>query len=217
MSVFENNARRYEAWFDRHHYAYMSELAAVRAGLPNDPGHSLEIGAGTGRFAVPLGITVGVEPSLAMGQIAESRGLHVVEGVAEALPFEGETFDSVLMVTTICFVDDPQKTLQEAFRVLKPGGRLVVGFVDRNSRLGGSYEDAREKSVFYRDARFFTVDEVISDMMRAGFGGFSIYQTIFKTLNEIENEEPVKEGYGEGSFVVVAAERVSKLGHKEQR
>ena len=60
----QSSQRRYEAWFTRNPAAYHSELLAVRALLPWQ-GLGLEIGAGTGRFAAPLGVTVGVDPSRA--------------------------------------------------------------------------------------------------------------------------------------------------------
>ena len=62
---FNAHHKRYEAWFTHHQAAYHSELLAVRALLPWQ-GLGLEIGVGTGRFAGPLGIKVGVDPSNAM-------------------------------------------------------------------------------------------------------------------------------------------------------
>jgi SAM-dependent methyltransferase len=83
---FEVHHRRYEAWFERHEAAYHSELLAVRALLPWR-GLGLEIGVGSGRFAGPLGVRVGVDPSAAMLRYANARGVLAARGVAEALPF----------------------------------------------------------------------------------------------------------------------------------
>jgi len=143
MNVFEVEAERYDRWFDSHRAAYESEVEAIRAALPVPHGHGLEIGVGTGRFATPFGIMEGVEPAAAMRRIAEARGIHAVEGVAETLPFDDETFDFALMVTTICFVSDPARSCCEAWRVLKPGGRFLVGLVDLDSFLGREYETRR--------------------------------------------------------------------------
>lgn len=201
---FEKFTGRYEAWFERHGYAYLSELEAVRKLLPKE-GNGAEIGVGTGRFAEPLGIKLGVEPSKAMAEIARRRGIEVIEGVAESLPFSDESLDYLLMVTTICFVDDPEKALREAYRVLKPGGALIIGFVDRNSPIGQEYERNKENSVFYREARFFSTDELLELLRKVGFRKFEIVQTLFHRLDEIKEVEPVKPGYGEGSFVVIKA------------
>ncbi len=104
-------------------------------------GYGMEIGVGTGRFAEPLGIKTGVEPSKRMREIAQRRGIQVLYGVAEELPFEDFRFDFVLMVTTVCFVDDIGKALLEAHRVLSDGGFLIIGFIDRNSIMGKIYLD----------------------------------------------------------------------------
>jgi ubiquinone/menaquinone biosynthesis C-methylase UbiE len=129
MAPFDANCERYDRWFEKHQAAYISELLALRALVPCE-GRGLEVGVGTGRFAAPLGIAVGVDPSNAMLTRAAQRRVEVVRGVAEALPFPDGSFDHVLIVTTICFVDSPEKMLAEARRVLRPGGKLVMGFVD---------------------------------------------------------------------------------------
>jgi hypothetical protein len=66
---FEKHKAKYEEWFEKNVFAYKSELQAVRYLLPKR-GTGVEIGIGTGRFAAPLGIRVGVEPSKAMREVA---------------------------------------------------------------------------------------------------------------------------------------------------
>lgn len=202
MSVFETEAARYDRWFDRHSAVYESELAAIRAALP--VGRGLEIGVGTGRFAAPFGIAEGVEPAANMRRIAETRGVHAVAGVAEALPFEDKTFDFALMVTTICFVSNPAQSCREAWRVVRPGGSFVMGLVDRDSFLGKEYEAKRHENPFYRTARFFSVREVQEVMTTAGFVDFRFRQTLFRHPDEIRGAEPVAAGHGQGGFAVVA-------------
>jgi SAM-dependent methyltransferase len=76
MQVFETSAQEYDAWFDRHRAVYESELLALKRVIAPG-GLGLEIGVGTGRFAAPLGIAVGVEPAAAMADMAWGRGIKV--------------------------------------------------------------------------------------------------------------------------------------------
>ena len=206
VEPFEKYTQRYEEWFEKHKYAYLSELNAIKSILPKF-GKGLEVGVGTGRFAAPLGIQYGIEPSEKMAEIARKRGIKVINGIAENLPFEDESFDLVLLVTTICFVDDVLKTLQEAYRVLKSDGYLIIGFIDKNSPLGEYYQKIKEKNPFYKEANFISTEELLKDLKKVGFKEFKIVQTIFHKLEDIKDIEPVKEGYGEGSFVVIRAKK----------
>lgn len=202
ISPFEKYAEQYEEWFVENRWVYEAELRAVKAMLPVG-GHGVEIGVGSGRFAEPLGIKIGVEPSKSMREIAQKRGIQVLDGVAEELPFDDAGFDFVLMVTTVCFVDNIRKALLEAHRVLSHGGFLIIGFVDRNSMVGQTYLDHQNENVFYKDATFFSVDELDELMDQAGFKDLTFKQTIFKTLSRTTRDEQVKPGHGEGSFVVI--------------
>ena len=206
VEPFEKYTQRYEEWFEKHKYAYLSELNAIKSILPKFK-KGLEVGVGTGRFAAPLGIQYGIEPSEKMAEIARKRGIKVINGIAENLPFDDESFDLVLLVTTICFVDDVLKTLQEAYRVLKPDGYLIIGFIDKNSPLGEYYQKIKEKNPFYKEANFISTEELLKDLKKVGFKEFKIVQTIFHKLEDIKDIEPVKEGYGEGSFVVIRAKK----------
>jgi len=203
---FERHMPRYDGWFERHREVYAAELRAVSYLLPKS-GTGVEIGAGTGRFAAPLGIGFGVDPSMEMMKVARTRGLRMTGGVAEALPLKCEVFDFALMVTTICFVGDVASSLSEAYRVIRPGGRFINGFVDRESRLGRIYEQHKEENVFYRIATFYSVDEVLSELHKSGFRDPAFVQTIFQSLDGVGDDEPLREGYGEGCFVVVGARK----------
>jgi ubiquinone/menaquinone biosynthesis C-methylase UbiE len=76
ISAFNQFAQEYDLWFDAHPYAYQSELEAIRRFVPNG-GTGVEVGVGTGRFSIPFGITIGVEPSESMASVARSRGIEV--------------------------------------------------------------------------------------------------------------------------------------------
>jgi len=204
IAPFEKHAQEYEKWFEVNSYAYESELRAVRSLLPRT-GRIVEVGVGSGRFAAPLGITLGVEPSAEMRRMALARGIEAMDGTAESLPFDDATLDALLMVTTVCFLDDVNAAFEEAHRVLKPAGSFVLGFVDRASHIGQLYERTKDANPFYSVATFYSFHEVIHHLKKAGFKSFHSVQTIFHDLEEITHAEPVTEGHGEGSFVVIKA------------
>jgi ubiquinone/menaquinone biosynthesis C-methylase UbiE len=210
IKPFEKYHKRYENWFRENKFAYESELLAVKKLLPAN-GEGIEIGVGSGRFAEPLGIRLGVEPSEEMRKIAEKRGIKVIDGVAEKLPFANDNFDFALMVTTICFLDDIESAFKEVYRILKLEGSFIIGFVDKDSSIGKLYQIQKMKNVFYRIANFYSVDEVVSCLKETGFENFAFVQTIFHNLTEIKEIEPTKKGYGQGSFVVIKAMKKGRV------
>ena len=204
---FDTYLDAYEAWFEKHRYVYLSELEAIRHFLPKD-GKGIEIGIGTGRFALPFGIIEGVEPSAKMRALAAQRGLTVHEGVAENLPLEDQSFDFALMVTTVCFVDDIVLSFRELRRILKPNGKFVIGMVDKDSPLGKEYEKIKSASQFYRIATFYSTNEIVGYLNEAGFGDIEIVQTIFGDLKSIHEIQPFKTGYGDGGFAAIRAKKL---------
>lgn len=203
---FEEHTDRYEGWFETYEDAYRSELDALERFVPSI-GRGIEIGVGSGRFAGPLGIEVGVDPAEAMLAYARERGVDVVTGVAESLPFRDDTFDNALIVTAICLVDDIPRTLAEAERILSPSGNLVIGYIDKQSPVGQVYQEKKSENPFYADAEFVSTDELVEALEKAGFTDFEFVQTVYHRLEEIDGPEPIEEGYGEGSFVGVNATR----------
>ncbi len=204
--VFEAYVEDYEQWYQEHKGVYESELAVLREQFQKLPENlrGIEVGLGTGRFAQPLGIKEGVEPSEAMANKALERGVEVIEGVAEQLPYGDMQFDFVLFVT-ICHLKDIRRALAEAQRVLKPGGAVIIGFLDKDQLVAKSYIEKRHRSTFYRNARFYTVVQLQKYLKDAGFRNLDFKQTLFGTLAAVQELQVSKSGYGEGSFVVVKA------------
>ncbi|MEA2012009.1 MAG: class I SAM-dependent methyltransferase [Verrucomicrobiota bacterium] len=198
---FDLYPERYELWFQKNHCVFQSEINAVKKIIP-DFRNGIEVGIGSGLFAVPLGIPKGVEPSLVMRQKAEKKGLCVIDSVAEDLPYLSESKDLVLMITTVCFLDDIVQAFAEVHRVLKKDGSFIIGFVDKNSPLGQKYLRNKEKSVFYKDATFYGTEELLGILKDTGFKTTEIVQTIFGELEKINTIQEVLSGFGKGSFVV---------------
>jgi len=204
MNIFNHNYKKYDLWYERNKFAYLSELEAVKKVLPKR-GEGLEIGVGTGRFAAPLGITAGVDPSKNMIKIAKKRGIDVRLGYGERLPFKNNTFDYITIIITICFVKDPRKVLEEARRVLKKNGKIIVGIIDKDGFLGKFYQ--KKKSIFYKKAIFFNIREITDLLKGVSFSNFSYYQTLYKFPAEIKSVQKPRKGFGQGGFVVISGEK----------
>ncbi|HZW61181.1 MAG TPA: class I SAM-dependent methyltransferase [Candidatus Babeliales bacterium] len=203
--AFDQLAERYDSWFDRHQAAFLSEIEAYKKVVPSS-GEGLEVGVGSGRFAAALGIKTGIEPSDKLGSLAKARGINVFKGVAESLPFPDHQFDFVLFGTVLCYLEHPLQALLEAKRVLKPNGTLIIGMLDKNSKLCQSYEARKNENPFYRNAHFYTVNDVLMLLHEIHFKEKEIYQTIFAPLEDIKQPEPVKSGHGEGGYVIISAQ-----------
>ncbi|MFO7967228.1 MAG: class I SAM-dependent methyltransferase [Archaeoglobaceae archaeon] len=203
MHVFDRFAGEYDQWFDHHRLVFESEVQALKMFLP-DSYIGLEVGVGSGRFASVFGLK-GIDPARSMVKIARSRGVEALMATAERIPFKDGSFDIVLMVTTLCFLYDPLQALKEVKRILKPGSRIVIGMVPGDSFLGKKY--SKSDSKFYRHADFYTVDQILSLLKELGFNNLKTCQTLFSDPKELESIEPVEEGYGEGSFVVIHGQK----------
>ena len=127
----------FAATYDR--MSRKSEEAGVRAlrdGLLSDAvGNVLEIGAGTGinlrHYDGNVASLVITEPEPAMLRRLQRKAREqaplakVLRAPAEDLPFEDGTFDTVVSTLVLCGVDDQERAVREARRVLRPGGRLL--------------------------------------------------------------------------------------------
>lgn len=208
---FETSAREYDSWYDQFPNTFCSEILALRALLP-PAGEWVEVGVGTGRFAVELGIPLGVEPTEGMASLARSRGIGVIRGNAEALPLESDSTDAIFFITTLCFVQDLRLALCEAQRILRQEGYCIVGLLPLDSPLGQLTHSHADKDMFFKHAQLRTRSEVLQALEDAGFTIQQTMQTLFGSPErfEIKIHSP-RYGLDRGSFVVILASKHS--GH----
>ncbi len=93
----------------------------------------LDVATGTGAVAAELrarGCTVvGIDQSPEMLAVARRRlgpAVELHEGRAESLPFADESFDALTVTYLLRYVDDPEATLRELARVVRPGGTIAM-------------------------------------------------------------------------------------------
>jgi SAM-dependent methyltransferase len=209
-SLFDPLAQAYDRWFeDKGKLIFAVEVRAFKDVLPSLPKPWLEIGVGSGRFAQALGIESGIDPSARLLEIAGNRGITTYQGRGEATAFEAESFGTVFLIVTICFVDSPQAVLKEAHRILQSDGRVVLGLVLCESPWGKHYLAEKEKGhPFYKHASFYTYTEIESFLQQAGFAIEKVISTLFQRPGKVEKIEPPKSGYlPEAGFTIIAASK----------
>jgi ubiquinone/menaquinone biosynthesis C-methylase UbiE len=149
-----------------------------------------------------------------MIEIARTRGVDARLGRGESLPFKNSSFDYAVLIITLCFAKQPYRVLAEAHRVLKKNGVLLVGIIPKDSSLGKTYQ--KKDSIFYRNARFFSVFELIHKLAVLKFHDFEFCETLFRLPNKITRPESPRKGFGKGGFVVVAC-RKKATGERKGR
>lgn len=139
----------------------------------------LDVGCGDGKLAVELArrgaAVVGVDASESMIDAARRRvadsgvGVALELATADALPFPDGSFDVVAAITILCFVENAAPAFAEIARVLQPGGRLVIGELNKWSTWAASRRlRAWLGSALWRRGRFRTPNELRQLALNAG-------------------------------------------------
>lgn len=150
----------------------------------------LDVGVGDGAFAVEVArrgaAVTGVDPDPAMRAAAAARAramgveLQLDDGRAERLPFADDAFDLVFTVTVLCFVADADAAIREMARVLRPGGRLVVGELNRWSSWAAlRWAKGLAGSRTWRTAHFRTAAQLRGAIAAAGLSVVSVDGAVF--------------------------------------
>jgi SAM-dependent methyltransferase len=166
----------YEAWYHTARGRWIGETEyslAMRLLEPQAGDSLLDVGCGTGWFtrraAADALVATGLDPNSAWLDFARthsSPALNWVEGDARDLPFADASFDHVLSIAALCFVDDERQAVAEAVRVARR--RFAIGWLNRSSLLYRQ-KGRHGGSGAYRGARWHTARDV-----RALFAGLPV-------------------------------------------
>jgi len=219
ISVFDSRAMVYDTWFENEgKLIFDIEVKALQEVLPLLPKPWLEVGVGSGRFAQALGIETGIDPSVRLVEMAQGRGITVFVAKGEERSFCEEAFGTVFLIMTLCFIDSPAAVLREACRILKPGGKIVLGVVLRESSWGTFYQSKKmEGHHFYKYATFHSYQEIEGLLLDSGFTIEKFVSTLFQKPGEVKEVELPKEGlsFKAGFTVIVAGKSIiSRKGSK---
>jgi ubiquinone/menaquinone biosynthesis C-methylase UbiE len=212
--VFDKQAGEYDAWYDTEagKAIFAMEVDCLKPLLNRFGKPYLEIGVGAGRFAEALGIEYGIDPAPAMLQIARARGVKVTEATGEGLPFPDKMFGGLVIAFTLCYLDNPQKVFQEAWRILRPEGGLVLGIIPGDSPWGEFYADkGKEGHSIYSKARFFPKVEVEDLLEHSGFKVMEYCSTLFQPPGQknYRYESPVSGYQQSAGFVTLVSHKTS--------
>lgn len=176
MTIFNDKvANKYDAYFDTKKGRYvwqvetdlMNQLIDIESGM-----RVLEIGSGTGVYSIPFAqqgcIVTGIDISDEMLEIARQKvidlqlNLDFIHMDANALHFSENTFDRIYSMGVLDFVDDLEHAFEQAYRVLKPGGKISIAVVNRDSAWGKRYMDPEyNKGKVYAHAHFKNLNELM--------------------------------------------------------
>lgn len=152
--AFEGVAEEYDKWYEKNKDVYLKELECV--GMSVKGKRLLDVGSGTGAFC--LKGTIALDPSLDMIRIAKKKGCEAIRAVAEMMPFRSKAFDTAYFVTSLCFVKNRDKALEEAMRVSK---NVVACILVKDSELVKKYEEKGKMGhKIYRHAKFMRPEEL---------------------------------------------------------
>lgn len=178
-TFFSNQARKPEGWFGRfvmrlifdQGNALLNQLVLDQLSVqPGD--YILDIGSGTGRLVSRLagriedGYVEGIDFSKDMIRIARKRNktdilngrVGIIEDNFDTREYENGFFSKVCSVNTIYFWSDPERTVRKIAGILKPGGKLVLGFEDKEQLVKRNLN----RDVF----QFYSTDEVV-DLLKS--------------------------------------------------
>ncbi|MCS7097683.1 MAG: methyltransferase domain-containing protein [Candidatus Methanomethyliaceae archaeon] len=204
IKVFDEFAEEYDKWYQQNREVFESECRLIKS--LELKGFGIEVGVGTGIFAPFSNISIGIDPAINMLKIAKRRGVEVINAVGEAMPFRNDVFDFVIMITTLPFLKDPSKVLDEIRRILKNGGEIAIVDVPKNSKWGRLYEEKKAKGHrFYRFANFYNFEEILEILNRKGFEVIKIRATLRQPPESITKVEDPEDEFKNHGFIGIKA------------
>ena len=168
MSFDQKAAVEYDSWYQTKLGNFVDEVEtkiAFDLFEPKAEEKILDVGCGTGNFSIKLaqkgcevtGIDIS-EPMLEKAaEKAKKLNLDIDFKKANVvnLEFEDNHFDSVFSMAAVEFISDPEKAMQEMKRVVKPGGKILLGTIRKDSDWGEIYKkQAQKEDSVFSDADF---------------------------------------------------------------
>lgn len=224
---FDEYAHEYDAWFLENRNVLYSEVNLV-ASVLRGAGKVLSVGCGSGLFEKIMreerGIDVrcGIEPSEGMAEIARRRGMTVTVCTAEEADFGAGEYDAILFNGSPSYIEGLAGVVRKAYEALRPGGRIILVDVPKESGYGTLYNLAKALGTwqhpllegvyppnpypmeFVNVANWRTTAEKAELLEAAGFGDITYAQTLtaHPLYSDLREEQP-QQGCDKGDYVAV--------------
>ena len=209
---------------------FASELALFKKVLGDIEGKKiLSVGCGSGLFESYIDCTnvEGIEPSKDMGTIAEKRGVNVIAfGVIEDIDMPEEAYDIIYFNGSSSYLEELTPVYEKSLKALKPGGRLILLDVPKESAFGFMYLLGKALNTYDHEylkdvmpglpyplglatsGVWHSTEEKIEVLKKLGIEKFDFYQTLVKNpMYTNEEPEEVISGYKCGGYVAIIAEK----------
>ncbi|MCX6085530.1 MAG: methyltransferase domain-containing protein [Caldiserica bacterium] len=203
-ALFDSKADTYDSWYMTPLGAYEDELenALVFRHVGVVRGKTvLDVGCGTGLYSIRLSeggadvTAVDISPKMIeiARRKAQDRGQYIWYDQADMikLPYENRTFDMVVSIAALEFSADPLLALMEMARVLRPGGKLVVGVLNADSPWADARrEHAKREESIYGAAHFLSSSDLRMLFHRTGtFGALTMESCLYTLPDEDESND----------------------------
>ncbi|MFO8058112.1 MAG: methyltransferase domain-containing protein [bacterium] len=216
--VFDEKPGAYDSWYDSEvgRPLYESELICLKPLLNGLARPWLESGAGTGRFAVVLGMDYASDPAGGALRLASQRGVRAVISWGQQLPFKDESMGAVFIIYALPFAGDQEGMVQDAARAAMSGGHVVLGVVPAESEWGRFYSDkARQNDSFFTGAVFLPLAQVLEMASGAGLLLETANSTLYQSpLSHSFHKEESRSGADpEAGFVALRFKKTRQGRH----
>lgn len=176
MAIFDDKAHDYDDWYKTKFGSFIDKVEtdlAFKLFTPEKGMKVLDVGCGTGNFSVKLaqlgckvvGIDISEEMLKKAKEKAQKEGLDIEFHKMDIynLDLGDDTFDAVFSMAAFEFIEEPEKAMEELFRVAKKGSQILIGTISRDSSWGQLYlSDEFQKNTVFKYAHFMTLEELKS-------------------------------------------------------
>jgi len=209
---FDNIAAKYDKYYDSDIGKSIDEIEKniIRKYLKRlKTVNIVEIGCGTGhwtQFLSELGFIIDAS-DISVKMINEATKKNINNAIlsiknSEQLSYENSSIENIIAVTSLEFIENQQKAINEIYRVLKPNGYFICAGLNLNSELGKN----KSENEIYRNADFFTFNNLLKKLSIFGKAEISA-GVVIENGKIYDNKYSDKEKLNNGAFIAAIVKK----------